>query len=170
MTTSVRDDAAGPVVSSQPQTPRSADPETFALVRAIQRNLGWVDLVRIASQRRGGWICWKWSGRVEHLRPCPKNGPYAGFLFARAWKSKRTNILRPDYTGAFRDEHGDYKAVELDEESKRPRVIMRPNGFVDSWIVTHPDGIVVTGMTEEASEALGRNFAADHGYTFSREK
>lgn len=46
-------------------------------------------------------------------------------------------------------------------------VVMRPNGLVDSWLVMGPrPGQLMTGLTREATEKLGREWADEAGVRF----
>jgi len=46
-------------------------------------------------------------------------------------------------------------------------VVMMPNGFVGCWLVKGP-GSILTGMSEVASERVGREWAKKLGVPFRR--
>ncbi len=62
--------------------------------------------------------------------------------------------------------------IEVKSERKEPApvmVIMRPNGLVGSWMVRGPQRrMFMTGLTEEATETLGRKWAEGLGIPFKR--
>jgi hypothetical protein len=111
----VSDEVKAAPAADPKKTPRLASPEMLAEARAIEKNLTWDDLVRIASKPKyTGWIVWKTSGIVEQLALVQGNG---WIVLARRWKTGlRHAIVRHPSDPADTT----YKCVELDPETKRP--------------------------------------------------
>jgi hypothetical protein len=94
-----------------PPPPRLASPELLEEARAIEKNLTWADLVRIAQKpKRSGWILWKASGAIEQVTPLPKPDR----LLVRGWKSASRHII------VRHADDEEYKCVEIDAVTKRP--------------------------------------------------
>ena len=48
------------------------------------------------------------------------------------------------------------------------RILMTTNGFVDSWMLIGPSGVLLTGCTAEITEREGQRVATETGATFVR--